>query len=89
MAIHSSILAWEGPWTEESGGLQSMGPQELDTTYQLKHPHYMHPSFASCVKVTEWLLSICLSWGKNRQTNHIRKDSVKIFLYTRMGEGWC
>ena len=25
MAIHSSILAWEIPWTEEAGGLQSMG----------------------------------------------------------------
>ena len=25
MAIHSSILAWESPWTEELGGLQSMG----------------------------------------------------------------
>ena len=30
MAIHSSILAWKIPWTEESGGLQSMGSQELD-----------------------------------------------------------
>ena len=27
MATHSSILAWEIPWTEESGGLQSMGTQ--------------------------------------------------------------
>ena len=25
MATHSSILAWKIPWTEESGGLQSMG----------------------------------------------------------------
>ena len=25
MAIHSSILAWKIPWTEEPGGLQSMG----------------------------------------------------------------
>ena len=25
MATHSSILAWEIPWTEEPGGLQSMG----------------------------------------------------------------
>ena len=25
MAIHSSVLAWEISWTEESGGLQSMG----------------------------------------------------------------
>ena len=27
MATRSSILAWEIPWTEESGGLQSMGSQ--------------------------------------------------------------
>ena len=29
---HSSILAWEITWTEEPGGLRSMGSQELDTT---------------------------------------------------------
>ena len=28
MATHSSILAWEIPWTEEPGGLQSVGLQE-------------------------------------------------------------
>ena len=46
MATHSIILAWEIPWTEEPGRLQSMGSQkswtqaavygvtkELDTTY--------------------------------------------------------
>ena len=27
MAIHSSTLAWKIPWTEEPGGLQSMGSQ--------------------------------------------------------------
>ena len=27
MAAHSSTLAWEIPWTEEPGGLQSMGSQ--------------------------------------------------------------
>ena len=27
MATHSSILAWEIPWTEEPGGLQFMGSQ--------------------------------------------------------------
>ena len=31
MATHSSILAWEMPWTEEPGGLQSVGSQESDT----------------------------------------------------------
>ena len=32
METHSSILAWEIPWTEEPGGLQSIGSQESDTT---------------------------------------------------------
>ena len=29
---HSSVLAWEIPWTEEPGRLQSMGSQQLDMT---------------------------------------------------------
>ena len=32
MATHSSILDWRIPWTEEPGGLQLMGSQELDMT---------------------------------------------------------
>ena len=31
MATHSNVLAWRIPWTEEPGGLQSMGSQESDT----------------------------------------------------------
>ena len=29
MATHSSTLAWKSPWTEEPGGLQSMGSQRV------------------------------------------------------------
>ena len=29
MEIHFSILAWEIPWSEEPGGLQSMGLQRV------------------------------------------------------------
>ena len=32
MATHSSILAWRIQWTEEPGGLQSIGSKESDTT---------------------------------------------------------
>ena len=32
MATHSSILAWEIPWTEEPGGLQSTECKQSDTT---------------------------------------------------------
>ena len=33
---HSSILAWEIPWTEESGGLQSMGSQRVRHNWVIK-----------------------------------------------------
>ena len=32
MATHSSILAWDIPWIEETGRLQSMGSQRVDMT---------------------------------------------------------
>ena len=35
MAIHSSFLAWEIPWTEEPGGLHLWGCKELYTTERL------------------------------------------------------
>ena len=36
MATHPGVLAWRIPWTEDLGGLQSMGPKELDMTEQPK-----------------------------------------------------
>ena len=42
MATHSSILAWEIPWTEEPGGLQSMESQELGMTEQLTFTFHFH-----------------------------------------------
>ena len=39
MAPHSSTLTWKIPWTEEPGGLQSMGSLESDTTERL-HFHF-------------------------------------------------
>ena len=41
VATHSSILAWRIPWTEEHGGLQSMGRKESDMTEQL---HFTSPN---------------------------------------------
>ena len=37
MATHSIILAWKIPWTEEPGGLQSMGLQRLGHNRGAKH----------------------------------------------------
>ena len=35
MATHSRVLAWEIPWTEDPGELQSWGREESDTAEQL------------------------------------------------------
>ena len=43
MATHQSILAWEIPWTEEPGGLQTMGLQRVGRGLVAKHTHV--PSF--------------------------------------------
>ena len=39
MATHSSVLAWEIPWTEEPGGCSPWGLWESDTTERL-HFHF-------------------------------------------------
>ena len=37
MVTHSSILAWKIPWTEETGGLQSMGSQRVEHDWARTH----------------------------------------------------
>ena len=39
IATHSSILAWEIPWTEEPAGLQSMGLQRVRHNWETTHKH--------------------------------------------------
>ena len=41
MAAHSSILAWRIPWTEEPGGLQSVGCTESDMAERLTLKHVL------------------------------------------------
>ena len=49
MATHSSILAWEIPWTEEPEGLQATGSQrESYTTEQLNRRDAAARSFCHC-----------------------------------------
>ena len=52
MATHCSILAWEIPWTEEPGGLRSMGSQrvrydEVTNTHKIFLPIFLLPFSSS------------------------------------------
>ena len=45
MATHSSILAWEIPWTEKPGGLQSMGLHRVRGNWVTKQKQYENALF--------------------------------------------
>ena len=58
MAPHSSTLAWKIPWTEEPGGLQSMGSQRVghllsDFTFT-SHFHALEKEMATHSSVLAW-----------------------------------
>ena len=50
--MHSSILAWKIPWTEEPGGLWPWAPKELATTEVREHVHKIEPLFLNLRKKT-------------------------------------
>ena len=39
MATHSSVLVWEIPWTEEPGGLESVGSERVTHDLATEHTH--------------------------------------------------
>ena len=76
MATHSSILAWRIPWTEEPGGLQSMGRKELDMTERLN-------STARCGRtvVRHWSFyknHLENSWRGGGSNNHVPPAPVNL-----------
>ena len=68
---HSSILAWEIPWTEESGGLQVT--KESDMTQQLNSNN----------KTAPWAFLYGVRWGATCDVS----DTVKGLLWLLCGEG--
>ena len=68
MATCSSILAWKILWTEESGGLQSMGSQTFGHNWVNEHAHmqslhiyHLYGNFAN------------FSWKLNINNEHVNK----------------
>ena len=49
MVTQRSVLAWRIPWTEEPGGLRSLGCKESDTTEQLRACYQMYDNSASAL----------------------------------------
>ena len=87
MATHSSILAWEIPWTEEPGGPQSMG-HSVGHNWATGHAYIRllepHPHFESqsrgkedCIP-GEWWRPVALEWTPSSPPF---KAGVRVFLF--------
>ena len=66
MAPHSSTLAWEIPWTEECGGLQSMGSGRVGSLFTYMHwRRKLHPTplFLPGESQGQGSLVGCRLWG--------------------------
>ena len=51
MATHSSILAWEIPWTEEPGGYSPWGHKESDMTEHSTEAVCLYPTMEDCLPI--------------------------------------
>ena len=76
MATHSSILAWEIPWTEESGGHQSTGSWSVG--HNLATKQQQHPA---------WILFTFWYWNLWKHYNISAGYSLSPLLGTRKEGG--
>ena len=76
MATHSSILAWKIPWTESSGGLQSMESQRV--RHDWAHAHKWNPTVFAFL----WLISLSIiPSGPSMLSQMARVHSLWLILY--------
>ena len=85
MTTHSSIPAWEIPWTEDPGGLQSMGSQESETDLVNK-PQYSwgkKPKHENSSKASEIKFKHQTDLDKVKKNQSTSRNNRKIFLINK------
>ena len=73
MAAHSTILAWRIPWTEEPGGLQSMGSQRVRHNLVTKQQPHNRKFYTGVKKIN----------GLENNLESLHLDSIKILSYSK------
>ena len=74
MATHSSILVWRVPWTEEPGGLQSVGSQRVWPDWTAEHRHVW--DLRSMTR--GWTHSLCI--GRRSLNHQAPWEGTSLFL---------
>ena len=77
MATHSSILAWRIPWTEQPGGLQSMGSHRIRHNWVIKHTHtHTHTQEAPTGKNSGMI------WTSAKMVSAMRWNTMNCYIHT-------
>ena len=88
MATHSSILAWEMPWTEEAGGLQSMESHRVGHNLATKQQHYIHETTMTIFATNKFIIS--KSFPHPFYLSLILSVVKTLWLdSTRVAAAWC
>ena len=82
LATHSSVLAWRVPWTEEPGGLQSLGSHRVRQGWATEHEHSIYRASLNLQKQNVTILIVNESYT---QIIHARKMKTKW----RHGDTFC
>ena len=86
MATHSSILAWEIPWTEEPGRLQSIGSQRVGHNWSdFTYTHWV--ALSGCNRKFLWPFSVYLFWMAFDPSLHVMLESNSHYGLKR-NENW-
>ena len=88
MATHSSVLAWRIPWTEEVGGLQSMGSQRIgrDLVTDISRSLLRFRQFLSLIENSVKMemffkvLDITQSWVFVRPSSTLADNAMRAYL---------
>ena len=86
MATHSSILAWRIPWTEEPGGLQSVGSQRVRHNWISMHAYWCTgiSSVQSLSRVwlfvTPWTAACQASLSINNSQSLLKLMSIELVM---------
>ena len=81
-ATHSSILAWRIPWTEEPGGLQSMGSQRVGHNWATNMHTHLNRLWGSWEQ-GPILNSSFYVWNCTKKYQHVWPTDVKILDHSR------
>ena len=81
MATHSSILVWRIPWTEEPGGIQSMGSQRIGHDWETNTSHSLQITWGYCLVAlgTTWLVS-----GPFCHKEQLASRNFLVFLFSAL-----